>query len=101
MDPKISRQSLSGTINQKVYVWNLFLPKDRSLAIKNEGEIKPYFRDTYSGTPCIFNRGKDKDAAFLIKILKKCWFFRASVVVEYTRSPNLSTKTSTLNVSQI
>ena len=53
MDPKISRQSLSGTINQKVYVWNLFLPKDRSLAIKNEGEIKPYFRDPYSGTPCI------------------------------------------------
>ena len=50
MDPKISRQSLSGTINQKVYVWNLFLPKDRSLAIKNEGEIKPYFRDTYSGS---------------------------------------------------
>ena len=57
MDLKISRQSLSGTINQNVYVWNLFLPKDRSLAIKNEGEIKPYFRDTYSGTPCI-NLGK-------------------------------------------
>ena len=58
MDPKISRQSLSGTINQKVYVWNLFLPKDRSLAIKNEGEIKPYFRDTYSGTPCtLYNNG--------------------------------------------
>ena len=54
MDPKISRQSLSGTINQKVYVWNLFLPKDRSLAFKNEGEMKPYFRDTYSGTPCIY-----------------------------------------------
>ena len=53
MDPKISRQSLSDTINQNVYVWNLFLPKDRSLAFKNEGEIKPYLRDTYSGTPCI------------------------------------------------
>ena len=55
MDPKISRQSLSGTIIQKVYVWNLFLPKYRSLAFKNEGEIKPYFRDTYSGTPCIYH----------------------------------------------
>ena len=27
--------------------------KDRSPALKNEGEIKLYFRDTYSGTPCI------------------------------------------------
>ena len=26
--------------------------KDRSPALKNEGEIKFYFRDTYSGTPC-------------------------------------------------
>ena len=38
---------------QNVYVWNLFIPKDRALALKNEGETNPYFRDTYSGTPCI------------------------------------------------
>ena len=52
IDPKISHQSLSGTIYQKVYVWNLFVPKDRAPAIKNVGETKPYFRDTYSGTHC-------------------------------------------------
>ena len=53
IDPKISHQSLYGTINQNVYVWNLFIPKDRALAFENEGETKPYFRDTYSGTPCM------------------------------------------------
>ena len=66
MDPKNSCQSLSGTINQKVYVWNLFLPKDRSLAFKNEGEIKPYFRDTYSGTPCIFIQDVSRANYFFI-----------------------------------
>ena len=55
MDPKISCQSLSGNINQNVYVWNLFIPKDRALAFGNEGETKPYFRDIYSGTPCILH----------------------------------------------
>ena len=29
------------------------MPKDRSPALENEGEIKLYFRDTYSGTPCM------------------------------------------------
>ena len=39
IDPEISDQSLYGTINQNVYVWNLFIPKDRALALKNEKKL--------------------------------------------------------------
>ena len=54
IDPKISLQSLSGSINKNVYVWNLYIPKDRALALENDREIKPYIKDTYSGTPCMY-----------------------------------------------
>ena len=36
IDPKSSPQSLSGSINKNVYVWNLFIPKDRALAFEND-----------------------------------------------------------------
>ena len=38
----------------KMYISVLCITKDKSPALEKEGEIKLYFRDTYSGTPYIF-----------------------------------------------
>ena len=54
MDPELGWYCKFEKNFQNAYVWIAYIWKDKSRSPKNFVFIKVYFRDTYSGTPCIY-----------------------------------------------